>query len=151
MSNNSQDDATECSPCPPSRTNSSMGREPGWSLEWMKDHYKSLRSDCVEKWWTSHALPIKVGCLRVTVNCSLAFECGPITGWSLKRASHRLQTIADQASNWISSNKKSSLKLFSQHKATFVVKHICLPSIQSHYNGRYDRVVYCLMIKSKRF
>ena len=67
-----------------------------------KNHYKTLRADCVEKGWIGHVITIEVGCRGFIGHSVISFlsKIG-ITGRSLKVASNRLQTTAQYESSWI--------------------------------------------------
>ena len=70
--------------------------------EQKSDRYEDLRSDCIEKGWSCHVLPIEVGCRGYIAQSVVSFlsKIG-ISGLSLRRALNELKSTAQQSSNWI--------------------------------------------------
>ena len=75
--------------------------------EQKKNRSDTLRTDCVEKGWISHVIPIEVGCGFIGHSVISFLSKIGITGRSLKVASNRLQTTARYASSWICRKRES--------------------------------------------
>ena len=99
-----------------------------WEENWEEAHeqkkkcYKTLRTDCVEKGWICHVIPIEVGWHSFLGHSVISFlsKIG-ITGHSLKVASNPLQTAAQYASSWIWSKVRSFQHEGNTHGTTIPV------------------------------
>ena len=72
------------------------------AYERKKTKYETLRSECEEKGWSCHVLPIEVGCRGFVGHTTISFltKLG-LPGRPRKTVTLRLQVAAEHASSWI--------------------------------------------------